>query len=252
MGKINVIISVCLLATVCFGQEETTYNNPNCHFSFDIPEGWEVIDVNDLPDENRESLRYTFSKPTVALCQKLGAEYFTTPCIYIQFRASKDIKEDKLHTLFSLDIGKGALRKGCEDMIQALQKAEGCLPKSWKGAKRIDVKVDYDKDRYISYETAKLYHDKVGHIISVAVKPLGSHRMVTFHCFADGEDTKNFRGLVNQIINSFSYEKGYGFGEDGGPASGFKRILSRKVLYWTVPTVVIFVLLFVLERWARG
>ncbi|UCH89279.1 MAG: hypothetical protein JSV49_01130 [Thermoplasmata archaeon] len=241
------------MSTVCFAQEKQRHHNPEHHFSFELPEGWEAIPENDLPNRDRELLKDTFEKETVALCQKIGAEYFTTPYILVQFFGNGEINEFELDKLLVSNVGKSIMLKSREEMIQRLQKAEGCLPNPWKGAERINVEVDYDKDRHISFETAKLYHNNVGHIISTSVKLLGSHRMVALQCYADGEDAEGFLDLVDEVVDSFAYDEGYGFGEGEGVAPGLtKKLLGRGIWSWIWPILAISVFFWLLGRWAKS
>jgi len=252
MPRIIFIVGVCLLTTVCFAQEQERYNNQERHFSFVLPQDWEVIPENQLPSEDRELIENTFrkSKP-VAVCQEVGTKYFTTPYILVLFRSTEEVPETEIEKVFRDQ--KDILMKNLKKRIELLKKTEGGFPKSWQGAKQRGVKVDYDRDRHISFEIAKLHQKDVGSIAVVTVKLLGSHRMVTLHCFADGTASENFLNVVNDVVDSFRYEEGYGFGEAKRIAPGLtQKLLGRGIWSWIWPILGISLLFWVLGRWARG
>lgn len=250
MGRLNVIVGVYLLATVCLGQEVSTYHNPDYHFSFELPEGWEVIDHDELPADERNLIESTFEKSMpVALCQEVGGEYLIPPYVVVLFKDSKELPESEVEKIFSQR--EEMVMINLKRRIQLLQEAEGAYPNSWKGAKEQRAEVNYDRDRHILFETARLQHQRIGEAIAVTVKVLGSHRMVTLHCFGDERSSGDFLDLVNAFVDSFSFDEGYGFGESGGPV-GVTRRISRKLWYWIGPAGVILILVFLLGRWARG
>jgi hypothetical protein len=249
MGRLTIIVGVCLLATVCLGQEESTYHNPDYHFSFVLPEGWETIENDDLPVQEKSLIESTFEKSMpVALCQKIDGKYLSPPYILVLFRSTEEVPESEVEKLFSQ--GDEIMMLNLKKRILLLQEAEGAYPNSWKGAKEQRAEVNYDRDRHILFETARLQHQRIGEAIAVTVKALGSHRMVTLHCFGDERSSRDFLDLVNSLVDSFSFDEGYGFGESGGLA-GTTRKLSKKVWYWIGPGGVILILVLLLGRWAR-
>jgi hypothetical protein len=252
MKRCLVVIGICFFATICLGQGQSRYHNSNHHFSFMLPEGWEYIPVGELSSEEIKTLKNPFKlSKTVALCQKIGAEHFTTPYIVVRFRSSEEMPEAAIETVFLEH--KEITVRNLEVMIGLLQNAEGCLPKFWEGAERKEAEVEYDKDRHISFETAKLYHKSVGEIVVVTVKVLGSHRMVTLRCYADGEDVENFLDLVNRVVDSFSYDKGYGFGEGKGIAPGLaQKLLGNTWQSWLLWAVGVIIVSWLIRRWVTS
>ena len=60
---------------------------------FLLPEGWEYITEDALPNKYRTTLKEQFISKTLAICQKTGAEYFTTPYILVQVKSSQEMSE---------------------------------------------------------------------------------------------------------------------------------------------------------------
>ena len=52
------IFSLCLLTSACFGQEE--YRNKDWHFSFPIPEGWDIITDEFLLEDHASDMEIRF------------------------------------------------------------------------------------------------------------------------------------------------------------------------------------------------
>lgn len=253
MKRCLVIIGICFFAATCFGKERSKYHNSDWHFSFVLPQGWEYIHEEDLPNNYRRIIEksFSFKSTTVAVCQKIGADYFKTPYMLVQIKSSEEMSEVEVENFFLK--GRKILLKNLEMIIDFLQKAESGMLKSWKGAERIGEEVEYDKDRHISFETAKLYHKSVGDIVAVTVKILGSHRMATLRCYADGENAENFLNLVDEVVDSFTFDKGYGFGEARGIAPSLvQKLLGNTWRSWLLWAVGIIIVSWLIHRWVSG
>lgn len=252
MSRVTAIVITCLLATPGFAQRESRYHSSEWHFSFLLPEGWEYITEDALPSEYRKTLRNQAKSKALAVCQRIGAEYFTTPYILVLVRSLEEMSEVEVEKFFGDD--REFLLDNLERMIDLIQKGKSLrMLESWKGAERIGAEVDYHPDKHASFETVELYHQSLGRIIAVTVKLLGSHRMVTLKCYADGPDADNFLDLVKAVEDSFAYDKGYGFKETKGVAPGLIQGLLRKgITSWIVGLSVIALLCWLLRRWAMG
>ncbi len=254
MKRAIVFASVCLLATVCFAQRQESYHNHERHFSFVLPKGWEYVPEDSLSANEKKAIERIWKhNKTVVLCQKIGADYFATPYIMVRFASTEEHSEAVFEMLWESEEGKAKMLEGQERMIKRLQKAEGCLPKSWKDAKRIQANIGYDVDKHALFQTMELHHKNIGRIIAVTVRLLGSHRITLLRCFADGKNADAFVELVYDIVDSFRYEEGYGFGESKGIAPGLtKKLLGRGIWSWIWPILGISLLFWLLGRWAKS
>lgn len=249
MSRVAVVISICFLAVACFAQGRLSYRNSDWHFSLVSPEGWEFIPEDELPNGFRERLEKEFESETVAICKKVDADYFETPYIIVQIKSSQEIPEKSLHELFveHRELALKVLEKNAENLQRGKHFS---MLKFWNGAKRTRTDFQYDKLRHIAFETAELHHKSLGKIIAVTVKLLGSHRMASLQCFADGEDAKGFLDLVDEVVDSFAYDRGYGFGEGRGIAPGLTQHLQKKSRKsWILWVVVIIVFSWLTHRW---
>jgi len=237
---------------VGFGQDQSRYYNSEWHFSFSLPKGWEHIPVDELPSKERKTLDKGFMSKTLAVCQKIDAEYFTTPYILVQIRSSEELSEAFIEKIFT-EHGERT-KKALEINTSNLQKGEGLsMLKHWKGAKRVKTKFEYDKNKHISFEMAELYHGNLGKLIAVTVKLLGSHRMASLRCFAEGDDAENLLDLVDEVVVSFAYDKGYGFGETKGVAPGLvRKLFGGSIWSWVWPILGISIFSWLLRRWATN
>lgn len=252
MKRCLVVIGICFFAATCFGEGQSRYHNSDWHFSFLLPEGWEQIPVDELSSSQQKMLKKDFRSRTVAVCQKIGAEYFMTPYILVQVKSSEEVPEAVIEKL-ALEEREKTL-KVLEINIDRLQKGKHfSMLKFWKGAKRIGAKVDYDRDKHTSFEMAMLHHESLGDILAVTVRLLGSHRMVSLQCYADGKDSENFLDLVNQVVDSFKYDDGYGFGESKGVAPGLvRKLLGNTWQSWLLWAVGVIIVSWLIHRWVTS
>ena len=249
--RVITILCVFFSATASLAEGSHVYHNTDMHFSFILPEGWEQIPVDELSREDRKALERDFTSKTTFVCQKIDAEYLTIPCILVQIKSTEEVRETELEKLFLQN--KEMTLKVLRTNIEGIQKAEGpTMLKSWKGAKQVEIDAYYDKGKHASFETARLRHKNGGDIVLVTVKLLGSHRMASLQCFADGEDAEGFLDLVDEVVDSFAYDKGYGFGEGKGIAPGLtKKLVGRGIWSWILPILGISVFIWLLRRWAQ-
>ncbi|MHC4571058.1 MAG: hypothetical protein ACYS0C_03130 [Planctomycetota bacterium] len=254
MGRVTIIISVCFLATLCLGQEGSRYHNSKEHFSFELPEEWEAIPLEELPTEHKQAIDNFFPKGgALGVCRKIGNKYLEPPYILVQGGSIGKVSETVFDEMWRSTEGRDDFLRKKEKTIRRIQNAEGYLPKSWKGAKLVEKGLDYDAGRHISFETLKFYHTNVGRIVVATVRALGSHRIIVLRFYLDGNDAENFTDIVEKIMESFSYDKGYMFGETKGENSGFIRAFTRKAIWYSILFVGgISILYMILERWVKS
>ncbi len=250
MTRITGVLSICLLATICFGQAGFRYHNSEEHFSFELPVDWEVTSLEELPSKYRQAINDLFPKAgAFAVCSKIGSEYLKPPYILVQGASTGEVSEAVLEK-------KWRLMKGIdikEKTIESIQNAEGYLPKSWKGAELVEKNLDYYADRHISLETLKFRHTDVGKITVATIRALGNHRMVVLRFYLDGDDAENFSDTIEEIADSFSYDEGYMFGETKGVTFDITRAFTRNYLFYSILCVGgISILYMILGKWVRG
>jgi len=252
----TVVIGLLVVLSSVHAQDQ--YHSDKLKFSFVLPEGWERTPYDKL------SGHYQFMWDTVR--EKMTAmEHFSmassgsskTPYIYMEgsISTSKSEKELEKHYLSY----KGREHEYIDDYQKAWQRIidwlqtgrKGGAPKSWKGAELIGTDFYYDQEKHATFETIELYHERVGKILHEDIRLLGSRRYVSLNCYWDGENPDEFLDLLDGIVDSFSYDKGYGFGETVGVVSAYKEKASRKK-FWLLLTVGIPVVIFLLYRWAEG
>jgi len=254
MKRTTLFISILLLATACLAQEQTKYESSEHHFSFMLPEGWEAIPADSLSKEERNNIEQIFNSSTpVTLCQESGADYFSTPYILVQFVSTEEYSESVLEKVWDSEIGRKQLRESQGKLIVRLQKAEGCLPKSWIDAKATNTKIIHDKNRHLSFETIELYHKTIGKVVEATVRILSSHRLIILYCFSDAENSEKFLNLVNNVVDSFRYDEGYEFGGGKGVASAMTRkLFGGSIWSWIWPIIAISIVFWLINRWVKN
>jgi hypothetical protein len=252
VSKTVLLLIFSLLTNVSFSQEQ--YHNAANNFSLMLPEGWEVLSADELDIEQRDLIEQTFRRSSpLAVCREVGADLFETPYILIQYGSTEEFSESVIEQLWLTETGRDKVKNSQKKLMSRIKNAEGCLPSSWKGAEEIGTQIDYDKNRHLSFEMIEMYSDGLGELMAITVRFLGNHRVTVLYCFADGENAEDFLELVSDIADSFSYDKGYGFGEGGGTTSVFIRaFIRRSVLYMAITVGGISLLIWILRRWAES
>jgi len=241
MARVIVIIGVCFLATVCSAQQE--YSNSKWHFSLTVPEDWEVITEDMLLSEHTEELEIRFEDVEIlALCQEAGDEDEKNSML-VQARNIGDAKEglvlealyeDRLRSDQNWKVGKFYLKGFRADLIEQGQIAKKSKYKSY---------IYYDSDRHIFFEKIVLPRKRGGAIGISTVRLLGSNRITILSFNLYGEAPEDLLGLLEEVVDSFTYDEHYGFGE----ATGIDVV---KILwYWLFPGFGTVIVMFLLYKW---
>lgn len=254
--RFTAIIAMSLLGVLPSVHAQDQYHNDKLKFSFLLPEGWERT-----PDD-KLSEYYLFIFDAVRdkmmameLFSVVSEDSLRTPYIYLEgsIDTSKSEKELEEHYLSY----KGReheyienYQKAWQRDIDRLRAGRGGVPRVWKGARLVGSDFYYDQDKHATFETIELCHERVGKILYEDIRLLGSRRYVSLSCYWDGEDPDEFLDLLDGIVDSFSYDEGYGFGEIVGVVSAYKEKASRKKV-WLLLTVGIPIAFFLLYRWAE-
>ena len=154
MKRVILIVSICFSATVCFAQEE--YSNSKWHFSFTLPEWWEVITEDVLLNEYEEVFENRFENAEIlALCQEVGYEGEGNS-VLVRARSIGDVKEglvfeelleERIHSQSSWEVSNSYLKDFRRKLIE-----EGEVTQKTEYQRRIY----YDSDRHIHHETIVL------------------------------------------------------------------------------------------------
>lgn len=244
MARVIVIVGVCFLATVCFAQQE--YNNSKWHFSSMVPEGWEVITDDMMLSKSTEELEIRFEDVEIlALCQEAGDEDEKNSML-IQARSIGEAKEglvlealyeDRLRSDQNWKVGKLYLKDFRGDLIEQGEVARKAKYKS---------QIYYDSDRHIFFETIVLPRKRRGAIGISTVRLLGSNRVTILSFNLYGGDTEQLFGLLEEVVDSFTYDEHYGFGE----ATGIDAV---KILWhWLFPGFGTIIVAFLVYKWVAS
>ena len=244
MARVIVILSICFLATVCFAQEQ--YNNSQWHFSFVVPEGWEVITEDALLSEHTEDIEIRFGDAEIlALCREVGDEDEKNSML-VQARNIEDAKEGLvLEALLEKRLRSNEYRKVSYSYLKDFKRN---LMEQGQFAKGSESKgqIYYDSGRHIFFETTVLPR-KSGRAIGIStVRLLGSNRVTILSFNLYGEDLEELSGLIGEVADSFTYDEHYGFGE----ATGIDVV---KILWhWLFPGFGTVIVIFFLYKWVAS
>ncbi|MCX5634790.1 MAG: hypothetical protein NTW55_02960 [Planctomycetota bacterium] len=208
MKYILTIISLCLSATVCTAEQK--YHNSRWHFSFTVPDGWEITDEESKLREYTQDIKLRFEDAEiVAVCRKADSEeLIVIQCSTIgdptQGISAESWLEERLRSneyrkasgQYLWDIQKGLSDKGYSERA--------------KESKRI---ITYPLGVHTMCETIVVPHKNSGSRVISTVRVLGSNRVAIFNFDSHVRNSEEFLDQIKQAAESVSYDKNYGFGQ---------------------------------------
>ena len=276
MKQLIIILGICFLVMVSLACGQERYHSDKLKFSFVLPEGWQQA-----PDEKASkyqgSLSFLDVRPDIIEMELFSVNFADapqTPYIYLEsfMDTSKSEAEKEEHYLshkrmeeeYTRYLLKNPQRRKEMEQryarylpqyrqrrIDRLKEGKMGVPKSWKGAELKGKDFYYDKYKHAAFEIIELYHERVGKILYVDVRILGSRRYVKLKCYWDGEDPDEFRNLLNNLVYSFSFDEGYGFREGLGLVEGVMDKVPP-INYLRLGIIIGFgIALFLLYRFAK-
>jgi len=268
-----IIVSICFLATACFAQEK--YHNSKWHFSLVVPEGWEKVKEDqlrgkycevvirllaieetwhgfikprakrDTTDKEKEDDKPKLdSRKTMAILQKTDAADEKTAFMIVQCETignphgtytAEYIREQSLLS--------DLYREVCFERLESFEDAfiEYDQSDKWRRSK-YNRGVFYNKDKRAFHEKTILSGSGDKTAVVSRVRILGSNRITTLMCHSYNEEPENFIELLKQTVDSFSYDRKYGYSE--APAT----IQIKTLLHWLAPAVPVLILLLAIYK----
>jgi len=181
------------------------FYEPNGPFRFVTPDGWTSVPMSKLPSEQLEALEEVFGDTIIAVSKLTEADYFISPYIITQFETTGTTSESKIEKLMLTGEGR-------DKVLAELEEGTAILTWVGEGAELADAYIEYNEENHAIITTMELDYRGAGNILVISAELLGSYRKTTMHFYADGPDTKHLPDLVAEIVDSFEYEGGYGFG----------------------------------------
>jgi hypothetical protein len=204
MKRVFLILWFCFFSSLCFGQRIRFYVQDE-PFQFMTPDGWHNVPRPKLPSEHLEALEEVFGETILAVSKLTDADYFISPYIITQLETTGTTSEHEIENLIKTGEGR-------DKALEKLEEGAAILTWVGEGAELAEADIEYDEEKHAIITTMELDYSGVGNILVISVEMLGSYRKTTLHFYADGPDTKHMSDLVAEILDTFSYEFGYGFG----------------------------------------
>jgi uncharacterized protein YbdZ (MbtH family) len=244
MRRVFIAASICFLATVCSAQEK--YSNSKWHFSFTVPEGWEVITDEMVLNNYTKMVEVRFADAEVlALCREAGAGDKKSSML-VQAQAVGDAKEgmsmetayeDKLRSNFQWKMSYSYLTKLRDELMKRGQIDEDT---------KFESQLRYDPNRHVFFETIALPL-RNGRATGIStLRVLGGNKAIVLSFELYGKSTKDLLGLVEEVADSFAYDKNHGFGE--APTTDIVKVLW----HWLVPGVGTIIVTFLVYKWVAS
>jgi hypothetical protein len=243
MKRIVVVVSLCLLSTACFGQEE--YRNKKWHFSFMVPDGWEIISDELVLDDYTKNMKIRFDDAAIlSLCRQ--SDKSNKSSILVQAELLGEEKRGLVYESFLKDdlrsnANREASRSYLEDAenkwIEQGEVAKGAKPKG---------QIYYDSAKNIFYETTALPRIRGGAIGAATVRVLGHNRVTILSLELFGRNCDELLNFIEEAAGSFAYDKNYGFGE--APAT----TIFKTLWFWLFPGFGALIVMFLIYRWVAS
>ncbi len=246
MRRVIIVASICLLATVCSAQEK--YSNSKWHFSFTVPEGWEVITEETVLNNYSKIFETRFEGSEIlAVCREAGSEAEgKKSSMLVQADAIGKAEEG-----LPIEVGyEKALRSNSqwETSVAYLKSFRDDLVK--EGDVDNDAKYErqiyYDPNRHIFFETTALPLKNGGAIGISTLKLLGGNKVTTLSFNLYGKSVKNLLDLVKGAADSFAYDEKHRFGE--APTTDIAKVLW----HWLAPSAVTLIVFFFVYKWVKS
>jgi hypothetical protein len=243
MKRIAVIVSLCLLSTACFGQEE--YRNKKWHFSFLVPKGWEIISDELALNDYTKDMKIRFDDADIlSLCQQSDKSNKSSILVQAQLLGEEKtgLVFESLHKGHLIsneyrEVSRLYLKDAENKWIEQGEVAKGAQPKG---------QIYYDSAKNIFYETTALPRIKGGAICTATVRLLGHNRatILSFELF--GRNCDELLSFIEEVAGSFTYDKNYGFGE--APVTS----IFKTLWFWLFPGFGTLIVMFLIYRWVAS
>lgn len=248
MNKIFAILGfIVLVATIGYCQEIFRVEGANC--SFEIPESWELISEEGDLKEGR-IIQHFFIDSNIATraTSSYGYEYNIKITNEVSPNRIEKKSEARLISRTTEPKKKEVLDKSVEFLLKKWKE----LPGNWSGAKLVNADSYYDVEKHAYYGTTELHKVDVGTMIDFYAQFLGGSREMSFTILWEGDDPDGFLDYAYSIVDSFSYDDGYGFGEGSDGITLNLETASRSPHFWLLPTIGIILVIFILRKWAAS
>ncbi len=246
MRHVIIAAGICLLATVCSAQEK--YSNSKWHFSFTVPEGWEVITEEAVLSNYAKIYEIRFKDMEIlAVCQEAGSkDEEEKSSMLVQARAIGEVKkglpmesiyEEKVRSNFQWKRSNEYLKGFRDDLMKGGDVARDA---------EYERQIYYDPNRHIFFETMVLPLKKGGAIGLSTLKLLGSNKVTILSFELYGKSIKGLLDLVEGVADSFSYDENHRFGE--APVTDIVKVLW----HWLFPGAGTLIVTFILYKWIKS
>jgi hypothetical protein len=217
-------------------EKPVLYHNPQGHFFFMLPAGWEEIPKDAIEASLkilREQYGHTLASNYDGAFQKIGTNYFAYPYIMFQIDKSGRWPENEIKKSLSSNEWEKAIEKG-------LHTVEEQLPTLIQNSRA--GQTTYDKERNIVFTKMESGVAGIGKIVALTAIILSNYGNVALFCYSTKENFDNELPYFTEIINSFRYDIGYEYGQvtkDNyiAKTNSAQKSHSLHALGWTVLVV---------------
>ena len=245
MKRIIVIVSLFILSTVCFGQEE--YRNKKWHFSLTIPAGWDIItDEYELEDYTKDMEIRFDEVGFIALLLKESQQGRNSILVQAQTIGDAERQYEVLENSLKEGLTENSYRYISQEY---LNEAKMKWIEQGIAAEKQEPKglIFYDLEKNIFYETTAFDRiDNLGAICKGTARVLGFNRVIILSFELDGRGTDEPLNFIQETAESVEFDKNYGFGEQ--PA----KSIFKTLWVWLFPGFGALIVSFLIYKWVAS
>jgi hypothetical protein len=243
MKRIVAIVSLCLLSTACYGQQEE-YRSKKWHFSFSVPEGWDAVTDELSIEDHSKDMEIRFDNLEIlALLQKESPQGKNSIIVQAEligeaekvYVVLENVLKNQLMSSSYKEISRSYLDDAKQKWIE-----QGIIDNRQKSLRQMY----YDSDKNVFYETAAILRaDSQGAICQGTARVLGFNRVISLTFNLNGRDCDELFKFIKDVAESVKFDKNYGFGEQ--PV----KSIFKTLWFWLFPGFGTLIVLFLLYKW---
>jgi hypothetical protein len=249
MNKIfTILVLIVSLTSVGYCQEIFRVEDANC--SFEIPESWELV-AEDGDLKNGTIIEHFFIDENITTRNtsfRSGHKYN----IYLSTEVNPKIIDKKAEarriSISTEPKKQEVLDKSFEFLLKQMKRQPG----NWDKAKLANADCYYNVDTHAFFKTLVLNKADVGYFIKFHAIFLGNSRETVFKFLWEGNNPDAFLDYAHSIVDSFSYDDGYGFGEGSDGITLDLETVSKNQYFWLLPSIGFIVVIFLIRKWASS
>lgn len=236
--KYRLFFGMFIIACVNQSHGDNTFRSQEGQFSFHIPSGWHCISIDKwIP--SKQIIKDSEEDIIYMICKLKESKDLTPP--FVLFYIEKcNLNERQLEERFSSNEEQEKLKSRSERRFEIITSFRDWNLPIWQDTKLLDYSTKYDVSLHRNIERFIFLNSDSKKMEIGVLTILGNGKITTLqYCLncenIDNDDTTS----INEIINSFEYNKGFGYGQRNLPYEKSKKEIEIQKLVRTRRVILI-------------